>query len=263
MTKNKNKKQEENRRYKEKMKSLRLKNPATNAAHMEKQLKWKKASRERETKRNEELEDKRERGRARQREILEEKTAEARRRASTLDCSRRRINPERTSSRVRKRVQRVLTSLPTSPKGWSETMNYIVDHASPRRKVLFQEANQTKEPISTQSEFMNILDLTKVGRPSKAMGGAKKRLMYGSVGLVGTEAHRRYMKRQKAQNVISKVQKAHSLWDSRLTQFLDRNSRIMPNKRDTILLPDGQRVAKRHLLNTKYQTFQLFMKEMK
>ena len=89
-------------------------------------------------------------------------------------------------------MKKIRTSLPASQKGWSDTVNYIICHAIPRRIFLLQVGNQiNKEPSSVQSEFMDILNLTNVGRPTESMEDVKKRLMYASLGLVCTSRRRR------------------------------------------------------------------------
>ena len=41
--------------------------------------------------------------------------------------------------------------------GWSGKINYIMEHATQRRKCLLQEDNQSnKEPSSTESGFMKL-----------------------------------------------------------------------------------------------------------
>lgn len=72
---------------------------------------------------------------------------------------------------------------------------------------------------------------------------------------ITNKIRKQFLRRQKQQAITeSKVNAAHKKWDEKLHRFLEANSRVMPNKRDTILM-FGKRVAKRHLLLPKYKAY--------
>ncbi len=108
---------------------------------------------------------------------------------------------------------------------------------------------------------MDTLELRKVGRPKKQLAEAKKRLMFASA-TPNNKTKQQYLRRKKHQTTqVSKTMKCHDQWKAKLDNFLENNSRIMPNKRDTILPSNGSRVAKHDLFNTKYQTYAKFKAE--
>ncbi|CAC5415740.1 unnamed protein product [Mytilus coruscus] len=59
---------------------------------------------------------------------------------------------------------------------------------------------------------------------------------------------------------MSKPKLFRAKWRGKLESFLEDNSRIMPNKKDTVLI-DGEQVSKRHLLCSKRQTYEKFIKQ--
>lgn len=59
-------------------------------------------------------------------------------------------------------------------------------------------------------------------------------------------------------NKISKTKQLRNEWTPKIQQFLEANSRVMPNK-DTILI-NGEHVAKRHLLTSKFEAYRSFKK---
>jgi hypothetical protein len=59
---------------------------------------------------------------------------------------------------------------------------------------------------------------------------------------------------------ISKPTAVREKWKPKIESFLEANSRLMPKKKDTVLI-NGEQVAKRHLLRTKYEAFRKFVSE--
>ena len=88
----------------------------------------------------------------------------------------------------------------------------------------------------------------------------KKKLAFSKANRQGIAARnlRRYICRKLAQEKRVKAN-PHQKWEARIESFIEDNSRVMPNKRDTVLV-DGQRVAKRHLLCSKYEAYMKFKK---
>lgn len=70
----------------------------------------------------------------------------------------------------------------------------------------------------------------------------------------------RYKKRKSKKPMKSRPELYKESWEKEIEKFLENNSRVMPNKKDTILV-DGVHVAKRHLLISKVQLFRKFKKE--
>ena len=67
---------------------------------------------------------------------------------------------------------------------------------------------------------------------------------------------KKYLSRKSKQlkRLGTKPQIFRMKWQKRVVEFLEENSRVMPNKKDTILI-NGNPVAKRHLLITKFQAY--------
>lgn len=59
---------------------------------------------------------------------------------------------------------------------------------------------------------------------------------------------------------LSKPVQFRQQWRGKLEDFLEENSRVMPNRKDTVLI-DGKRVAKRHLLSSKLETYKKFKRQ--
>jgi hypothetical protein len=57
---------------------------------------------------------------------------------------------------------------------------------------------------------------------------------------------------------LSKLIAYRKEWKTQIEEFLEDNSRVMPNKKDTILIM-GQHAAKRHLLCSKQESFFSFL----
>lgn len=115
---------------------------------------------------------------------------------------------------IRKRASRVKKTLPTSPVKWAHTVSHIVRNASPRKKVALQ--------------------------------GLKKKNCNS----------------KKSTTRVSRSKLKREIWKKKVETFLLRDdiSRQMPNKKD-VLKVNGNLVAKRHLLLGKKEAYMKFREE--
>ena len=90
----------------------------------------------------------------------------------------------------------------------------------------------------------------------------KKQLAYSDDGdkLWSCKKSLMQYKRRSQVKRLSKAKKFRASWKGKVDSFLKKHSRVMPNKKDTILI-DGNPVAKHHLLCSKRELFHLFKTE--
>lgn len=165
-----------------------------------------------------------------------------------------------TPANIRKRAERVRKLLPKESEAWAETVSHIIKNATPKRKSMLPTA---KEP-SYYEEISQYLGTNKTGRPRKEHANAKKHLAFSKRAEEFWRTKKsldQYRERKKSQGrKLSKPKQYKDAWKSELTKFLEENSRVMPNKKDTILI-DGTAVPKRHLLSSKVDLYNKFKKE--
>ena len=234
----KEKKQEENKRYRLKLKEKRQANEQFND----------KIKRQERNKKR------------RQRRLIKQKMERENRPAANDSAIKRKISTKkRSAAAIRKRAQRLRNSLPEDPKSWAETVTHVIKNATPRRKSMLP--NQMPSYTEEVSEALN---LKHIGRPSKEHLNIKKKLAFtqNASHVCGSKRTlRQYKARKSVQGkTLSKAKQYKALWQEKLNSFLEDNSRPMPNKKDTILI-NGKVVAKRHLLTTKLELYKKFRKE--
>lgn len=231
------KKKEENRRYKERMRHERMTDPALDEKMKAKQNEWKRKSRKRQA------------GREKRENQQEPK---------------RSTGKQRKLNSIRKTAERVRRSLPESPRAWASTIKHIVKNATPKRLSHLQD-KQT-DGTNESHNVEETLDLNRVGRPTAENSNVKRKLAFSSrkQHLAGKKKWQlsRYKRRKEAQHdrKMTKPQAYKAAWKDRLTNFLETNSRVMPNKKDTVLI-NGNPVPKRHLLCSKLKLFRKFKKQ--
>ena len=162
----------------------------------------------------------------------------------------------RTGNQIRKQTQRVRKSLPENSKGWAATVNHLIKTASPRRKSMIKLNEE-------QSEIRTVLGTNKKGRPRTSNTEVKRKLAMTDTSdqLWSSKSLGQYRRRKQVQvKRLKKVSVFQRAWKSKLDSFLEDHSRVMPNKKDTILI-DGTPVAKRHLLITKKELFKKFKQQ--
>lgn len=230
------KKQAENKAYKAKLKEKRKQNPSLDNEYKEKQKRWFKSfyKRKADKKQNEKVQ---------------------------KEANVSGAKSQHNQTAIRKRAQRVKNLLPGSPKAWASTMKHLIRNATPKRKsMLLTEENKS----TTKTNVKETLKINKVGRPDKATEKVKKKLAYteDSESLWKTKKQLKQFKNRKASQVkrLSNAKAFQQSWKDRIETFLSKNSRVMPNKKDTIKI-DGKPVAKHHLLCSKRELFKRFMAE--
>ena len=229
----------QNQAHKTKLKERRTLNTQFNKQYKEKQRQWQKNSRKRKK-------DKKEVGLNKDLE-------------SNQKIENRPVNVSDSGSSLRKRAQRTKKQLPQSPNAWASTLKHIIKNATPRRKGLL-DWNINDENID------EVLNITKVGRPQKSVEKAKRSLAFAENTLPNAiwtkKSLYQYKRRTKKTQVkrITKPEAVRRQWESKIESFLETNSRVMPNKKDTLLI-NGERVAKRHLLCSKHEAFRKFVSE--
>ncbi len=280
LAKQKEKKQQQNKKYKADLKERRRSDKYFDMKCKEQQNKWKKKSRKREKKAHQlkevvkkrEAENKRKK-RERENEMMsreEEQRAKRRKRGQHPEESERQnqleetpttstINRDRAST-TRKHAQRAKQVLPNTPISWSKTLNHLIHTASPGRKKNLQEL-QKGNGRPAEEWMIGPFALSKVGRPTKQNAVVKRKIAFTCGAKTAFKSKRnfnRYKKREVGKTFAkSKAEIYNERWKPKIETFLEENSRVMPNKKDTIKL-NGQHVAKRHLLCTKYQSFRMF-----
>lgn len=226
------KKLEQNQKSRQKIKDARASDPSFDRKMKMAQKTWKKNQRRREQEKK-----------AKKESDNQKKTTKL---TESESCT---AGP--SSSTTRKRAQRVKEKLPSSPQSWAQTMKHVIKHATPRRKSMIQEVFDQTAPA--------MLNKDKPGRPTKEDAIVRRKLFLKSTAEdSGIYNRTRYLKRQKTSaGQISKSDQYHQKWQPTIIEFLESQSRIMPNKKDTILI-EGERVAKRHLIITKHQAYTKF-----
>jgi len=159
---------------------------------------------------------------------------------------------------VRKRAQRAKQCLPKESMAWASTVNHLVKNATPKRRSLIKISHDEDNDI-----IADVIGTRTVGRPPQSHSKVKRQLAYTSNAKNMWRCKKslqQFKHRQTKQSkAISKSGEFKTLWKPKVEKFLDFHSRVMPNKRDTILL-NGKPVAKRHLLKSKLKLYTLFKK---
>ena len=166
----------------------------------------------------------------------------------------------KTPASIRKRAQRVKTKLPESPKTWAKTINHIVKNATQRRQTLPLKAVQGNSIISDLEETCEV---NKLCRPKKSLQGIRKSLAFSKdADKLWRSKHnlQRYRSRVKTIKPQNKPRAYIQKWQVKVEQFLQNNSKAMPNKKGTIMI-NGETVGKRHLLCSKLALYKKFKKE--
>ena len=108
---------------------------------------------------------------------------------------------------------------------------------------------------------VKLLDIQKVGSPKKDSEHVKRKLAFANSNDSGKKKWgiERYKKRKQTQHKqnMSKQNAYKAQWQDILIDFLEKHSRVMPNKKDTVLI-QGKPVAKRHLLCSKLELYRKF-----
>lgn len=216
-------KKQQNKAYKQKLHEKRILDSKFNENFKQKQREWKQNSRKR-TKQK------------KQKNPVDNSELQT---SADKTKSRNRVIKSASSSTIRKCAQRARKQLPQSPKAWASTIEHIIKNATPRRKGLL-EKNQDDENIANLSDVLNI---TKVGRPRKEVEKAKRSLAFAEETVLPDSIWKdrktvnQYRDRKKNQvKRISKPVAVRQQWESRIERFLETNSRVMPNKKDIILI---------------------------
>lgn len=244
LAKYKNKKKQENKTYKAKIKAERKENHDLDEMVKERQRIWKQKSRKLEAKKKK-----------------LQKTSEDKDTTSITKNKRRTIQV--TQASTRKRVQRVRQLLPESPGAWANTVSHLIKNATPRRKSKLMSFSSTAGKSADLEKIQETLQINKVGRPTREIRNAKKHLAFSSSEQLWKNGKIVDMyKKRKLQQVkrLSKPVQFRQQWRGKLEDFLEENSRVMPNRKDTVLI-DGKRVAKRHLLSSKLETYKKFKRQ--
>ncbi|CAG2233033.1 unnamed protein product [Mytilus edulis] len=244
LAKYKNKKKQENKTYKAKIKAERKENHDIDEMVKERQRIWKQKSRKLEAKKKK-----------------LQKTSEDKDTTSITKNKRRTIQV--TQASTRKRVQRVRQLLPESPGAWANTVSHLIKNATPRRKSKLMSFSSTAGKSADLEKIQETLQINKVGRPTREIRNAKKHLAFSSSEQLWKNGKILDMyKKRKLQQVkrLSKPVQFRQQWRGKLEDFLEENSRVMPNRKDTVLI-DGKRVAKRHLLSSKLETYKKFKRQ--
>lgn len=233
-------KKEQNHKYKEHIKQERQNNTALDEQLKAKQREWKRKSRKR-------------------------KSAKAQRESAKKvpESNIPKSNKKLKQSSIRKNAERVRKHLPTSPTRWVKTIKHILKNATPRKQMQMMSTVSKETELDT-SNIEEILDIQRAGRPSKKNEQVKRKLAFASS--KGSRKKRwnntRYRKRKQEQEKrrMTKPNAYKARWQEPLISFLENHSRIMPNKKDTLLI-QGKPVAKRHLLCSKRELYRMFKKE--
>ena len=253
------KKRQQNKLYKDKMRELRTVNEMVDDKIKKDQRRWKHKSREikkRSAKKN-----------------VQDTTIQKNNGTSTPNTPNISSPPSSSpvqacvssSAQIRKRAQRVKQKFPDTPDRWASTLNHIIRNATPRRRSMITMTNATDQHTADNAcvATSTCIEMNKVGRPKSEYAGIKKRLSFTPEAnslYANKYSMNRYRKRQKQVKRLSKTQSYNEKWQRKIDDFLETKSRIMPNKKDTILI-DGERVAKRHLLCTKFKVYTSFKNE--
>jgi len=168
------------------------------------------------------------------------------------------LRSQSTANRRRKQVQRCKKTLPIDSEEWAETINHLVRNATPRRR---SRLNLEDAIIRETADLTNTSGTDK-GRPSKSRRTVKRHLANTPAAerIWSRKSLQQFHRRSKAQTTPSKTKVFQKSWKNKLDDFLESNSRPMPNKKDTILI-DGKPVAKRHLLGSKLDLYKRFKKQ--
>jgi hypothetical protein len=265
------KKRDENMRYKNKIKDLRTKDNNLDDKHKMAQRMWKQKSRRKEQLRKKVTEQRteeanKERNR-KEREARQEKRDHDRTQQKWSDIYTEEPQSKSrslSSPRTRKRAERCREKLPSTPDGWSKTMTHLIRNATPTRSGALLNSILCDDPTMTSGvkQLAETIELNKVGKPKKEYATVKKQLSFcDNAALVYKNKKNiaRYQSRKKRElkRLHTKPQLYRIQWKDKVHDFLNENSRVMPNKKDTVLI-DGHPVAKRHLLMTKYQAYKSF-----
>lgn len=174
-----------------------------------------------------------------------------------------------SSSCTRKRAQRANQCLPRSPKGWT---NYT---PPPKNATPKQKSMVSKLQIEQLSSFIITTTTTitiqlhwhghwgeQSGSSIESLEDIKKRWCFSPDAPKVLNMDRYTLnrsKKRKVKRLTSKPKLFKEQWQPKVNQFLEEKSRIMPNKKDTVII-NGKCVAKRRLLTTKYEAYQNFIK---
>lgn len=148
--------------------------------------------------------------------------------ASQTSKAKNQYNP----SAVRKRAQRARNALPENSKAWASTMKHLISNATPKRRPLLLSKDCDSAKNTPMSKTLKI---NRVGRPDKVTERVKKKLAYseGSEKLWNKKKTLKQYKSRKSSQVkrLSKTKIFKESWRSKVDSFLNKNSRVMPNKR--------------------------------
>lgn len=125
---------------------------------------------------------------------------------------------------------------------------------------MLQNAPVLTEKTSTD-KIADIIGINKVGRPKKEHSVVKKKLAFSKDNTMwnSKRSYKQYFARKNKATAMSKPSSFKKIWTPKVEAFLTDNSRVMPNKKDTIIM-NGKPVAKRHLLCSKRELFNEFKK---
>lgn len=175
------------------------------------------------------------------------------------------LRSEKKNASIRKSAERVRRHLPNTPTRWVKTIKQVLKSATPRKQMLMM-SEINKETELDANNIEDILDIQRVGRPQKKNEEVKRKLEFQKGSSKGNGTKRwnntRYKKRKQEQETCrtTKPNAYKARWQEPLISFLERHSRVMPNKKDTLLMK-GKPVAKRHLLCSKLELYRMFKKE--
>lgn len=237
------KKKAENKAYKAKLKEKRKQNQAFDNEYKEKQKMWWRSSQ------------KSKKAKAKANEKAKMLTSQT----PMSQTSKGRKSSK--SSTIRKRAERVRNTLPENSEAWASTMEHLIRNATPKRRSLLL----TSDSGSTMSTPLSkMLEINKVGRPNKDSEKVKKKLAYtsNSEKLWNKKKTLNQYKSRKASQLkrLSKAKVYKESWKVKFETFLNKNSRVMPNKKDTMKM-DGKSVPKYHLLCSKRELYKRFKAE--
>lgn len=139
-----------------------------------------------------------------------------------------------TKASTRKRAQRVRQHLPESPGASANTVSHLIRNATPRRKSKLMNFNVSDNIGKLQIEkLQETLHINKVGRPSREFRNAKKQLQFSSGELWNQNKTVNLYRKRKEHQVkrLSKPYQFRQQCRSKLMDYLEENSRVMPNKK--------------------------------
>ena len=154
-------------------------------------------------------------------------------------------------------------SLPEDSEEWANTMNHLLRNARPRRKSMVnlnRDSRESTEVSKNPTELKYMFGVNKVGRPRNSIKRTRLQLAYADVSnnLWATKSLGQYKRRNRTEvQRLNKVEVFRKKWQHKMESFLEDHSRIMPNKKDTILV-EGVPVAKRHLLMPRRELYKRF-----